>query len=308
MVSSILGSFGSSLRETRMTAMLGYLIALAPTEFAALFGIRGKVLSIILEANHEQDRSDIQILTTEGALVIEAKRDAADPLPQVVKYPALKHILLTNFRPGKRERGLKRVRYVNWSQVALTLGRLAQSQSGITKFLSQDFKNYLEEHRLIRSKDSVEIYAREINEEITLNLFLKARMYVCDYQRGSRLPEALYFAPHFGKSIAYTHPGVNPGISYVARIENIEVVDGWEQLLQATASFRSKPWLKKHIGYLEGIHRIWKWEGEKRSILYLGEPRLVFNPPVKKENLQAGKGWLSKRTFSFDDLFHGWGK
>jgi len=42
--------------------------------------------------------------------------------------------------------------------------------------------------------------------------------------------------------------------------------------------------------------------------LLLGAPRLVFNPPVKKGNLQKGTGWLSRRFFSFDELFAAWGK
>ena len=43
------------------------------------------------------------------------------------------------------------------------------------------------------------------------------------------------------------------------------------------------------------------------GFLFLSKPRLVFNPPVLKDNLQKGKGWLSKRTFSFDELFEAWG-
>ena len=248
------------------------------------------------------------MLTTNGVLVVEAKTNANDPLTQGLKYPADQHILLTNFTPTSKDAARRRVRYLNWKKVAETLKRLADSRPGPAKFLSNEFISYLEEHRLIRLKESVEIYAREINEETTLNLFLKARIYGCDYQRGSRLPEAMYFAPHFGYSIANAHPGVNPGISYVARIENIEVVDGWEQLLQVTEAFHSKTWLKKHMTYLEGIRTRWKWKDHKRSFLYLGEPRLVFNPPIKKENLQAGRGWLSRRTFSFDNLFQAWGK
>jgi hypothetical protein len=50
---------------------------------------------------------------------------------------------------------------------------------------------------------------------------------VCTYQEGSRMAEALYFAPHFGQAIARNHPGVRVGISYIARIESIEVVESW---------------------------------------------------------------------------------
>jgi hypothetical protein len=38
------------------------------------------------------------------------------------------------------------------------------------------------------------------------------------------------------------------------------------------------------------------------------QPRLVFNPPISKDLLQKGKGYLSRRTFSFDELFDAWGK
>jgi hypothetical protein len=42
--------------------------------------------------------------------------------------------------------------------------------------------------------------------------------------------------------------------------------------------------------------------------VFLETPRLVFNPAIKKTNLQSGSGWLSRRTFSFDELFQAWGK
>jgi hypothetical protein len=162
---------------------------------------------------------------------------------------------------------------------------------------------------MVRVNDSVEIYAREINEEVTLNFFLEARMYGCVYQASSRLPEALYFAPHFGRRIADAHPGVKQGISYVARIETVETAEKWKELIEVVKTVRGKTWLNSHSEYLDAIHRKWDWGSrEKRSFLFLGKPRLVFNPPVQKDNLQKGKGWLSKRTFSFDELFSAWSK
>ncbi len=72
---------------------------------------------------------------------------------------------------------------------------------------------------------------------------------------------------------------------------------------------RGKAWLNTHKQYFDIIHREWTWKDKKlRSMLFLGEHRLVFNPAINKENLQKGKGWLSKRTFSFDELFAGWSK
>jgi hypothetical protein len=38
----------------------------------------------------------------------------------------------------------------------------------------------------------------------------------------------------------------------------------------------------------------------------LGQPRLVFNPPIGKKYLQPGSGFLIKHFFFFDDLFKAW--
>jgi hypothetical protein len=159
---------------------------------------------------------------------------------------------------------------------------------------------------MIKNREPVEIYAREINEEKTLALFLKGRMYGCHYAESSRLPEAIYFAPHFGQAIANEHPGVHVGISYIARIESLEVVDSWDDLLSITRAVRGKQWLAKRKYLLDAIHNTWRWN-IRRYFLYLSAPRLVFNPPVEKERLQKGSGWLSKRFLSFDELFDAWG-
>jgi hypothetical protein len=83
-VSTLTGAFGQSLRETRVTATLGYLIALNPEPFSTLFGFRGLPQRVWLERRHEEGRSDIFIETSLGTGVVEAKVDATDPLAQSV--------------------------------------------------------------------------------------------------------------------------------------------------------------------------------------------------------------------------------
>jgi hypothetical protein len=310
MVSSLAGAFGASLRETRLTALLGYLIALRPEPFLQRFGFSGKPLSVGLETIHAKDRCDIVVQTTDGTGVIEGKVGATDPFNQVMRYPAKWRLLLTQYTPSAKQRTVPNVRYLRWHDLRDLLGELARSPNARLRVVSNDLLAYLEEHnmiRMIRSREPVEIYAREINEEKTLALFLKGRMYGCRYAGSSRLPEALYFAPHFGKAIADQHPGVHVGISYIARIETVEVVDSWEDLLATTSAVRGKGWLAKHKHLLEAIHKWWRRSGVRHHFLYLLTPRLVFNPPVGKEHLQKGSGWLSKRFLSFDELFAAWG-
>jgi hypothetical protein len=306
-VSSLSGAFGSSLRETRLTAMLGYLIALAPEQFLKIFRIYGTINSVSLETNHSQGRSDILIETTNGIGIIEAKTGGSNPHKQSMKYPAKWRVLITQYMPSEQEKALKNTRFIQWSVIGELLTELSKSLNPKVKFVSSDLHSYLEDYHMIKAKESVEIYAREINEPHTLVLFLKAQLYGCNYEKNSKLPEALYFAPHFGKRVAKNYPGIHVGLSYIARIETVEVLETWKQLSKTIQLIRGKSWLTKNRESLSPIHKKWDWKkNRKRSFLFLGPPRLVFNPPVKKESLQKGKGWLSKRFLSFDELFSAW--
>jgi hypothetical protein len=81
-VSTLTGAFGQSIRESRLTALLGYLIALNPKPFLELFEFRGIANQVSLETWHEDGRSDIRIRTSLGVGIVEAKIDASDPLEQ----------------------------------------------------------------------------------------------------------------------------------------------------------------------------------------------------------------------------------
>jgi len=305
-VSSLAGAFGGALRETRLTALLGYLVALKPDRFCREFGFQGAPTSVALETRHATDRSDILVKTTLGSGIIEAKVGAHDPFEQALKYTPDWLILLTEHQPTRSQRSIHNCKYMRWRDLVPLLDELSKSADAPVRFLSNDLKLYLEEHQMIPAREAVEVYAREINEEKTLALFLHARMYGCKFEASSQLPKAQYFAPHFGQAIAANHPGVHVGISYVARIENVVVVESYGDLCDAAKQLRGRNWFTKNSKLIEPV-RSWPWTDSRQSFVFLGPPRLIFNPPIKKETLQAGKGWLSKRTFSFDELFEKWG-
>jgi len=304
-VSSLGNSFSGSLRETRLTAIVGYLISLAPKPFLNLFDIKEIPSEINLELSEDNGRSDIQLVTSKGTAVIEAKTELIDPLKQAQRYNAKWRILLTNYKPSHYVSGRK-AQYITWQDIAKVCNSLHKDRDYRVKFLSQDLITYLKEHKMIKRDDIVEIYAREINEEKTLTLFLHGRLYGCDFKRNSSITEANYFAPHFGQNIANLHPGISVGISYVAQIEGIEIAESIIDVKNIIQKVRGKAWLKKNKYLLQPIFDSWSWKGIKRNFLFLGEPRLVFNPAVKKELLQKGKGWLSKQYLTFDELFKAW--
>ena len=113
-VSSLTGAFGSQLRETRLTALLGYVMALKPEPFMKLFGFRGTPQSISLETRHGLDRSDILVRTSSGTGVVEAKATAVNPTAQAKKYDAKWRALLTPYLPSTKESKAKNTRYCTW--------------------------------------------------------------------------------------------------------------------------------------------------------------------------------------------------
>jgi hypothetical protein len=306
-VTSLASAFGSGLRETRLTTMLGYLVALHSEEFCRLFGFPGFARSVSLETRHDADRSDILIITSEGIGVVEAKVGNHDPFDQSLKYRADWRVLLTEHRPTKSERE-RECRYLRWRGLVPLLDDLCTSNHAGTRFVSGDLKRYLEEHSMIAKPESVEVYARELNDTQTVTLFLHGQMYGCSYKAGSRLPEALYFAPHFGQKIAAEHPGIRYGISYLARIEAVEVVESFAELCEVTTAIRGKAWFRGNRPLLQPVKGWHDWgEGKRVSFVFLKTPQLVFNPPVRKDALQKGKGWLSRHFLSFEELFQAWG-
>ena len=159
---------------------------------------------------------------------------------------------------------------------------------------------------MIRRPDGIEVYAREINDMATLRLFLEGHLYGCRYESSSDLPHARYFAPHFGKSVTAHHDLVSHGVSYVARIQRVDVFDSWPGFRELLKGVRGNAWLREKSDVLDDLHRHWTWKrGHKRSLVVLSPPRLAFHPAIEKRYLQRGKR-LSRRTFSFDDLLVAW--
>jgi hypothetical protein len=306
-VTSLTGAQGK-FRETRLTAVLAYLIALAPERFLSVFGFAGDAINVTLEMRHEEGRSDILVETSRGIGVIEAKVTATDATAQARRYGAKWNVLLTQYLASTQQRRQSGFRYITWHELhEACLERLARGPANRARFVANDLVRYLKEHGMVSSNNNDQVYAREINEPLTLNCFLRSRVYFCYYQKGSRLPLMSYFAPYFGKQLARMTPGIRDGISYIAKIVHVEVVDDWHDLQEAIREFGDLS-RSRYSSDLAPLRRGWSWTGKRRSLLFLGEPRLAFNPPILKSALmQGGRGRLGRYFYSFDDLFRAWG-
>jgi hypothetical protein len=308
-VGDLLSSFGDSLKETRLTAALGYILSGYPDGFLKRYGFSGVVTRVLIEHVQGPDRTDIVLETTKGYLVIEAKTISNDPAKQINRYYKRFRRLGKPFFPialvpyGQEAKQSGKIYYLPWGELAKFLDssefkkRLPIAQ----KFMLGEVLKYMERHGLIRDKAPKEIYAREINDEQSLDLFLKHHLYQCEFEKKTQLNQANYFAPHFGEKIESWHSGIRQGISYVSRIETVVVIESREEYRDAILKFHGKTYFKKH--QKEMMYPVKKNGRLVLSLVFVEEPKLVFNPPIVKEYLQKGKGWLSKQAYSFDDFF-----
>jgi hypothetical protein len=303
----LLSAFGRAPKETRITALIGFLLSMHPTRMAGIFQIYAKIRSVSVESPDEQGRCDILLETDQGPTVIEAKLGGADATAQVSRYRAKKRIVLSQFGETSTS---DLIRCISWAQFA---ERLRSSLLGVGKefaFLANQLLHHLEANHMVRKTESFEVYAREINEPITLRMFLSSRLYGCAFRSGNKIARAAYFSPHFGARVASEVPGISQGVSYVARVERVITVKDWKELRTSVTEVRGAVWWRRHADLINKIRlaKDWNWNDERgHSFLLLGEPRLAFNPPIRKERLQGGKGFLSKWFYSIDDLYKAWG-
>jgi hypothetical protein len=308
-VSSFAGAFGSSLRETRLTAILGYLIALKPKVFCDEFGITGTIESVRLETRHDQDRSDILIKSTNGLAVIEAKTGLTDPFTQAMRYPAKWRVLLTQYSPAPNQKGVRRVFYRRWQAIAdLIRKHPKEFASGQERFVSRDLIKYLEEHNMIPNEQQFEIYVRDINENESADVFLKGHLYCDYYKASSKIARARYFAPYFGRNVSFSHPGLQEGVSYVAKILLLRKIETFGDVARVARDARRET---DFCGESDQIKKIKSWfnwkQNQAYNLFFLSRPRLAFNPTIKKKFIQKGTGWQVRHFYSFDEFYRAWG-
>ena len=162
---------------------------------------------------------------------------------------------------------------------------------------------------MIPDDHAVEIYSRDINNDETADFFLKGHIYGCKYERGSRLPKAQYFAPYFGRIVSASHPGLQEGISYVAKIASVQVAETASDFKAIEKEARRNT---EFYGDHDYIKEFRKWFFSKSrehslSIVFLSVPRLAFNPTIKKTHLRKTPGFIGKGDFTFDQFYQAWG-
>ena len=105
--------------------------------------------------------------------MVEAKVSWSDPRIQASKYDGNRKYLLTNYIPVSKT-ATRSVHYITWSTLATFLKNISsRTGKGYVRHLEKELIEYMIQHQLIRTNDSVEIYARELNNEVTIGTLLE---------------------------------------------------------------------------------------------------------------------------------------
>lgn len=322
-VTSFLSALGG-LRETRLTATLGYLIARFPEEFGPLLGHRPATTDrVSVEETETGDRYDVLIRSTGAVRIIEGKLGPGQRTDQLLRYvrsvraqtrqrPDLtivddgsefRQSRLRAFEPIQRQ-CRSPIRWVTWSDVARTCLTLAARRrleradpTGVV--IARELASHLQEHNMTHELQP-EIYLRDVSDIHSVRLYFKHRIYKCQSKYYKSAHRNLYFAPYFTRSMAQRISGENlvpvgEGISFVSRVEAVQVVERRDLLRHLKERRHPEPEEAADV-IGRGIR------GGAILLMSLGEPRHLFVSPVTKAKLGFGQGLMGSRSCTLDRL------
>lgn len=249
-ISNFFSALGD-LRETRLTAALGYLIAKAPSTFASIFLGRGvRVDEVQIEEREKQNRYDLVVRTPRKLVVVEAKVGYLQAPDQVRRYirklvrsePNRKAILFlldkgseplqTELKDYKLEFPRCSVKQKTWSEIARVVDKAChakklQKELPEVAAIGTELVNYLRETHMVQAQIK-EIYIRQLSGP-SLELFFQHHIYKCQSRFAKNALQHLYFAPLFTAKAPrdFAERSMMPiekGLCYIARIEHGRVV------------------------------------------------------------------------------------
>lgn len=306
-ISNILSSFGS-VKETNLSAMLGYLINLNPIVAEKLFQITEPIHSIELElrSDHGEDRYDIVIACIRKKYVVEVKIDTHSP-DQLRRYDKTHKNL---FSIGRRlQSHLIEKRYhksfLDWEEVCEKLNEAKFKGKKADQFynkLVDDFCLHLRENNMIKGSYE-DVYTRDLSGD-TVEMYFNQRIYHCQTRFYEKAKNARYFAPYLTGSNARgesqsVFKSLGVGISFVSKINSTMLVAERELSSVLVGLKYSRVDIKQ-------IFEKFGWKANsnrEHAVLFLGEPLRLFQRPVTKQDLWGkATGAMPAMSIDFGDL------
>ena len=325
-VGSVLSVLGS-LRETRLTAVLGFLVSRFPEEFGPLMGFRALPADeISVEETDAGERYDVLIRQSGETHIIEGKIGPTQRVDQLLRYvrsvrrargrrPALTVVddgsefsqsRQRAFQPVRRE--VRSLRFVKWSQVAevclrITGKRRLFKTDSTGAVIAREMATHLKENNMT-TEAQPEIYLRDVSDTDSVQLYFRHHLYKCQSKFYNSARRNLYFAPYFTRQMAdaISEDNLVPigeGISFVSRVRKVQVIETRDALAYLKADGHPNP--AEAAAIIRQSHR-----APQVLLMTLGEPRLMFVSPVTKAKLSRviafGQGAMGSRSCAFDDL------
>lgn len=320
-VANLFSALGG-LKETRLTAALGFLLSKAPGAFGPLFLNREVTIEEInIEEAQDSNRYDLLIRTPRKLVVVEAKVGFTQAPAQVVRYvrklrqsnpdKALTLYLLdrgsdpiqTELAYLKRQFPRCTVKQKTWDDLArfvenVCRSRKLQKSQPVAVMIGRELVEHLREEHMAQSQ-SKEVYIRQLSGP-SLELFFRHHLYKCQGKFAKNALQHSYFAPLFTSKAPRDFSGssmipIEKGLCYISRITQGKVVRRSEVL----------QYLKKvgHPEYKAAAKMVLKQSSEKEVlVLILGSIFRAFETPIPPSKLDV-KGMLSQKTATFEELF-----
>lgn len=322
-VQSFLSVLGG-LRETRLTAVLGYLVSRFPKEFGARLGFNTSPTDeISVEETENGDRYDVLIRASGEVHIIEGKIGPKQNADQLLRYiksckrkPSLtviddgfefRHFDQRDF--AKVAHAVRKLHFVTWADIARMCQTIIRSQRNRQNdptgtIVAQELFIHLQENHMT-DDPRPEIYLRDVSTIDSVKLFFRHHIYKCQPSFYNSARRNLYFAPYFTRNTTNQVREENlvplgEGISFIAQIQKVQLVDKKDVLPCLRA--------EKHPNPEEATKLIREHHREEEVLLMtLGEPRLLFVSPITKIKLHRVEpsftnGAMGSRSCTLDLL------
>lgn len=320
LVSDIFSAIGD-VRETRLTAALGFLIAKAPHAFGRMFLNGSSIIEeVSIEEPEDHSRYDVVIRTSTKLIIVEAKVGYLQAPFQIRRY-----VRALRKQEGKRtflyllDQGSERLQTEieqirkefpkclvypkTWAEIGIVIDRECRSKklqrtAPQVVAIGQELVKHLKENQMAESNGK-EVYIRQLSGD-SLELFFRYQIYKCQSKFAKSALQHLYFAPLFTARAprdfaARSMLPIEKGLSYFARIERGRVVRRNQVLEYLKAAGHRDP---RHAA--SEILRQTKMK--EFLVLVLGEIYQLFQTPLSSRKLGV-KGMLSQKTATFQELF-----
>lgn len=319
-ISDLFSALGD-LRETRLTAVLGYLIAEAPHIFGPLFLNRGaRIEEVRIEASEDSSRYDLVLQTPQKLVVVEAKVGYTQSPSQVKRYVrrlvkngTKKQVILylldkggerlqTEIQEIKKKFPECEVRPKTWTEVSRAIERSCESKKfqkiyPRAEIFARELIKHLRGNQMTPSQVK-EIYIRQLSGK-SLELFFKYHLYKCQAKFAKTALQHIYFSPLFTAKAPKEFDNrsmlpIEKGLSYIARIKEGRIV----KRNQVVEYLKSAGYPNPKSAGKEVLSQTKKKEF---LLLVLGQPHQLFQTPLSSRKLDV-KGMLSQKSMTLENL------